>query len=112
MEVRELSTDGVAVLEVKGRVDSTSAPVLGDKLTRAFASPQQRVVVDLSGADYVSSAGLRVLLRAAKQADQTKGKLVLHGLNSRVEEVFEISGFADIFTICTTRDEALGLAAA
>lgn len=112
MEVREVSADGITVVEVKGRVDSTSAPALGDKLTHAVASPQQRVIVDLSGADYVSSAGLRVLLRAAERLDQTKGKLVLHGLNSRVEEVFEISGFANIFIICRTRGEALVLAAA
>ena len=112
MEVHEVDADGITVLEVKGRVDSTSAPALGDTLTVALASPQKRVVVDLSGADYVSSAGLRVLLRAANQVDQTKGKLVLHGLNSRVEVVFEISGCADIFTICKTRGEALGLAGA
>lgn len=112
MDVRELREDGITVVEVKGRIDSTSAPVLGDKLTHAFATPQQRVIVDLSGADYVSSAGLRVLLRAAEQLNQSKGKLVLHGLNSRVEEVFEISGFNNIFTICKTRGEALVLAAA
>jgi anti-anti-sigma factor len=112
MEVREGSVDAVTVIEVKGRVDSTTAPALGERLTGALAAPRKRVIVDLSGADYLSSAGLRVLLRAAEQADRTDGKLVLHGLNSRVREVFEISGFLGILTICSTRDEALVAAAA
>lgn len=111
MELHEASADGIPVLEVKGRVDSMSAPILGRKLTDAFASSQKRVIVDLSGAEYMTSAGLRVLLRAAEQVEQSNGKLILHGLNSRLEEVFEVSGFADIFTICKTRHEAVGLAA-
>jgi anti-anti-sigma factor len=112
MEVREVTAGGIAVLEVKGRIDSTTAPALGDKLTVALASPQKRLIVDLSETDYVASSGLRVLLRAAEEVDKTKGKLVLHGLNSRVEEIFQVSGFVDLFTICKTRDEALGVAAA
>lgn len=112
MEVREDSVGGVTVLVVRGRVDSTTAPALGEQLTGALASPQQRLIVDMTGVDYLSSAGLRVLLVAAEQVDQIHGKLVLHGLNDRVQEVFEISAFTSILTICANRDEALVLAGA
>lgn len=112
MEVREDSVGGVTVLVVQGRVDSTTALALGEQLTGALASPQKRLIVDLAGVDYLSSAGLRVLLLAAKQVDQIHGKLVLHGLNSRVQEVFETSGFTSFLTICANRDEALVLAGA
>ena len=112
MDIKLANVEGVTVLEIRGRVDSLTAPALGEKLMGAIAAPNTRLIADMSGVDYLSSAGLRVLLLAARHADQTRGKLVLHGLNSRVGEVFDISGFSSILTICVTRDEALALTAA
>lgn len=98
------------MLEIHGRVDSVTAPALGEKVLAAMPPPNPRLILDLAGVEYLSSAGLRVLLLAARHADQHQGKLILCGLSSRVAEVFEISGFSSILTICGTRDEALGLA--
>ena len=109
VDIQAANVGGVTVLEIRGRVDSLTAPSLGEKLTGAMAAPNPRLIADMSGVDYLSSAGLRVLLLAARQAEQTQGMLVLHGLTSRVGEVFEISGFSSILTICVTRDEALAL---
>lgn len=111
MEVREESVGLVTVLGVKGRIDSTTAPALGQALAGTLAAAKTRLVLDLYGTEYVSSAGLKVLLVAAKKVDQAQGKLVLCGLNDRVREVFEISGFDTILTVCGQREEALALAA-
>ncbi|MDR2113199.1 MAG: STAS domain-containing protein, partial [Candidatus Accumulibacter sp.] len=62
--------------------------------------------LDLSGVDYISSAGLRVVLLLAKKLADG-GALVLFGLQQGVYEVFEMCGFVDILTIVKTRDEAL-----
>lgn len=111
MEVREESVGVVTVMGVKGRIDSTTAPRLGQALAGTLAAAKNRLVLDLHATEYLSSAGLRVLLLAAKQVDQAQGKLVLCGLNDRVRDVFQISGFDSILTVCGHRDEALVLAA-
>ena len=109
MELLAEDVDGNVVLEVRGRVDSLTAPALQDQLTRALQTPDTGVIVDLTRVEYLSSAGLRALLVAMQQAQKVHGKLVLHGLNERVREVFEISGFISILTVCTSRDDALAL---
>ena len=64
-------------------------------------------MVDFSALTYVSSAGLRVILMAAKRVKQSQGKLVLFGLSPQVREVFEISGFLKILDVVDDRAAAL-----
>jgi anti-anti-sigma factor len=108
MNYREELIEGVTVLEVVGRVDSTTAPTLSERLSAVLGGAGQRVVVDLGTIDYVSSAGFRVLLLAAKRADDTDGKLVLCGMSSKLRQLFALSGFLDLFAI--TEDRAAALA--
>ena len=112
MELREVNVGNVTVVAVSGRVDSTTAPDLARGLEKAAAAPAAKLVLDLSATEYVSSAGLRVLLRVAKSIETTGGRFVLHGLNERVREILDISGFLTILTVCTGREEALGRTAA
>lgn len=70
---------------------------------------QPRVLVDLTGVHYISSAGLRVLLALAKDINRRQGVLRLCGLTETVREVFDIAGFSQIFQIYPTQEEALGL---
>jgi anti-anti-sigma factor len=104
--------EGMAILKVRGRVDSATAPALGDTLQKTLTPTGARLILDMSGVEYLSSAGLRVLLLAMQQAQKVNGKFVLHGLNSRVAEVFEISGFDSILTVCASRDDATALMSA
>ncbi|MNL88983.1 putative anti-sigma factor antagonist BtrV [compost metagenome] len=67
----------------------------------------QRLVFDLSSLDYISSAGLRVILLAGKRLRASKGKLVLVGLQTMVREVFDMSGFLSLFAITATLDEGV-----
>jgi anti-anti-sigma factor len=90
---------GLPVHMVRGRVDSATAGDMEKALAGVFATSGQRVVLDLSGLDYISSAGLRIVLMLAKRAKQTQGRLLLCGLAASVREVFEISGFLKILDV-------------
>ena len=91
--------DNGQLLRVSGRLDGASSPALEKDLLGQFATQGARVLVDLSGLDYVSSAGLRVILMASKRARQVQGRLVLCALQAQVSEVFEMSGFSRILEI-------------
>jgi anti-anti-sigma factor len=107
LDLREEVIGEVTVLEVKGRIDSTTAPTLRERLQGSCAPDGKSVVVDLQHLEYISSAGFRVFLLAAKQADDTAGKLMLCGLSAKVAQLFELGGFEDIFRIVKTRADAL-----
>ncbi len=103
MEFVHESAGGVVVAKLSGRLDSLSAPSAEEQLTHLIGSGTPRLVIDLSLLDYISSAGLRVLLVMARKVQQAHGKLCLFGLAPGVREVFSISGFDTIFTV---RDDA------
>jgi anti-sigma B factor antagonist len=107
MELKENDVEGVTVLEVKGRLDSTSSPMLGEKLSGILSAAKARVLVDFSQLEYISSAGFRVLLIAAKRADQSTGKLVLCGVSGKVRHLFDLGGFLDLFSITATREDGI-----
>ena len=110
MDLREETAVDVTVMSVVGRSDSTTAPELGRALTEALSAARSRLVLDLRGTDYLSSAGLRLLLFASRQIAEARGTFVLCVLNDRVKEVWQVSGFDSILTLCAGRDEALALA--
>jgi stage II sporulation protein AA (anti-sigma F factor antagonist) len=101
----------VMVIALSGRMDCHTSPAVHNELIGHIHRAQRRLVLDLSETAYVSSAGLRVLLNVAKQIDQDGGKLVLCALGDTVREVFKISAFDRILSICAARDEAVTLAA-
>ena len=107
MDLREDVAGEVTILEVKGRIDSSTAPVLGEKLSGALAIPERRLVLDLHQLDYISSAGFRVLLLAAKRADEAGSRFVLCSVSGKVRQLFDLGGFLDLFTISISRAEAI-----
>lgn len=106
MEISEHIGDNVLVLAVNGRLDSNNAAALEDRLCERMKTVSS-VGVDLAETQYVSSAGLRVLLKAAKIAQGCGHKLVLCGMSAHVREVFDVSGFSRIFEIHDDREQAL-----
>ena len=107
MDLKEAQVGGVTVVQVKGRLDSTTSPTLGERLTAMLGAANARVLVDFSQLDYISSAGFRVLLQAAKRAEQNTAKFVLCGVSGKVRQLFDLGGFLDLFTISASRDEAI-----
>jgi len=97
----------VAIVAFQGRLDSHSASSVETELVGLIEAGALKLAFDLSGLEYISSAGLRVMLIAAKRLRPIGGRLVLCALPPSVHEVFEISGFLSIMTIVGTRDEAL-----
>ena len=104
----ELETrNDVLILRLVGRLDSSSSPELERMVNEQLAAGTQRLVFDFSALDYISSAGLRVILLAGKKLRASKGKLVLVGLRDMVREVFDMSGFLTLFAVADTVDEGL-----
>ena len=85
------------VIELAGRLDTITAPVL-DKTVNEDVGDAKNLVLDLKGLEYISSAGLRVLLGAQKKM-QKIGSMKVTGVCEEVMEVFEMTGFADILVI-------------
>ena len=97
MTIEMKKTDAATVLEVSGRLDTSTAPVLDKKICEDV-SETTNLVLDLKDLVYISSAGLRVLLSAQKRM-QKNGSMKLKNVCEEVMEVFEMTGFADILVI-------------
>ena len=107
MQIFTRTSDDIHIVWIAGSLDSTTSPEAQKSLTAMLAGAK-KVALDFTELDYISSAGLRVLLGAAKQLRASGGKLGMFGLNQSVREVFEISGFATILSIYKSEAEALG----
>lgn len=81
----------------EGRLDTTTAPQLEAELKQSI-SDNEKLILDFAKLEYISSAGLRVLLAAQKVMNK-QGKMVIRNVNDVISEVFEVTGFADILTI-------------
>ena len=95
IEIKKLA--GETTIEVAGRLDTITAPVL-EKTVNENVDGTQTLILDFKGLEYISSAGLRVLLGAQKKM-QKNGSMKLTGVCEDVMEVLEMTGFADILTI-------------
>ncbi len=107
MEINEQKTDQCVIIGITGRLDTTNYSLLEKKLMELIDNHQDKILVDCSKMDYVSSSGLRILLMALKKITMQKGKFVLCGLQENIHEIFEISGFTSIFEIHSSPEEAL-----
>lgn len=110
MEFAQERSGDVVIVRLTGRLDSATAQPAEERFAGVLANGTPLLAIDMSKLEYISSAGLRVLLVVAKKAKQAHGKVVLFGLVSNVREVFSISGFDRIFSIGS--DEAAAVAAA
>ncbi|MCE5265763.1 MAG: STAS domain-containing protein [Deltaproteobacteria bacterium] len=107
MEMVITEASAGAVFSITGRMDALSAPEVEAKLNPWLEQKQRVLILDLEGLDYISSAGLRVLLFAAKRMKARGGVLFLARLQAGVKQVFEISGFSAILPIYDTVEAAL-----
>lgn len=97
MMIEKLSTDTGITLKIIGRLDTTTAPELEATVDGCIAGLKE-LVMDCSELEYVSSAGLRVILKAQKLMN-AQGTMKVIDVNETIMEVFEITGFADILNI-------------
>ena len=97
MTIEKTMSGSAAALKIVGRLDTTTAPELEATIDSCTAEIKE-LVLDCSALEYVSSAGLRVILKAQKLMN-AQGSMKLTGVNETIMEVFDITGFADILTI-------------
>ena len=97
MTIEKTITGTAAALKIVGRLDTTTAPELENAVDGCIAGIKE-LVLDCSALEYVSSAGLRVILKAQKLMN-LQGAMKLIHVNESIMEVFDITGFADILTI-------------
>lgn len=97
MNIEKEINGTVSTLKVSGRLDTTTAPALEAAVSETVAGAEQ-LVLDFAGLEYISSAGLRVILKAQKTMTAKGGMKLLH-VNETIMEIFEITGFSDILTI-------------
>ena len=107
IEVAEEREDGALVLLPVGRLDSANARAFEAIVMERVGAGEQRLVVDFSRLNFISSSGMRVLLLAAKQLHAKQGTLVLCSMQDHIHEVFQISGFDQIIPIRDSRQAAL-----
>lgn len=97
MTVTKTLEDKILNVKVEGRLDTATAPELEKELEEVLAEAEE-LVFDFEGLEYMSSAGLRILLATQKKMS-AKGGMKVTNVNDVISEIFEITGFSDILTI-------------
>lgn len=97
MTIEKTLNGSELTVNLTGRLDTTTAPQLEAELKQSF-SGVEKLVLDFAALDYLSSAGLRVLL-AAQKAMNKQGEMIIKNVNETIAEIFEVTGFSDVLTI-------------
>ncbi len=106
MKITQKQEGEVCAFSLNGRFDAHSAGDVESKLNSAISQGMKKLLVDMNGTEYISSAGLRVLLAMAKKLKK-EGQIKLCCLQPYVKEVFDIAGFTQIFKIYNTYQEGI-----
>jgi len=110
MEMQAKTGDGFTTFIVAGPLNAATAPAAEATLAGTIDAGASHLILNLVGVDYISSAGLRVLVATSKKLSRQNGKLVLCELQPCVREIFEISGLLTILAVAATEAEAQSLA--
>lgn len=97
MTIEKITDGNKLTIELAGRLDTTTAPKLEMELKQNISGVEE-LVLDLAALEYLSSAGLRVLLSAQKVMNR-QGSMVVRNVNETIMEIFEVTGFVDVLTI-------------
>ena len=107
MQILEEKQDDINIYKLSGRLDSNTSPDLEKRLDDALENGTTKMVADFENLDYISSAGLRVILKTSKALKRSQGTFVLCAMQDYVREIFEISGFDTFLPIVPSIEEAL-----
>ena len=97
----------VCIVSIAGRIDSSNAPELLDRLNKLLSSGEKKILIDFNQVLYLTSAAFRVLLVATDEAERNAARVVLCGLLGQVRELFEMGGLLEAFTVHGSREDAL-----
>ena len=106
MEIQTRETNDIKIVDFTGKLDTNTSPDAEKHLNKLTNEGAMKILINLEKLDYISSAGLRVLLFTNKQLQNTSGLLRICNLNEVVQEIFDISGFSSIFNVFSSESEA------
>jgi anti-sigma B factor antagonist len=107
LEIKQQKSNDICILQVSGKLDSNTSPEFETQMMYYINAGEKNILLDCKELDYISSAGLRVLLLGAKVLKNSGGKIVISSLKEHIFEVFKIAGFTEIFPVYPTADEAI-----
>ena len=107
VDVKEERKEDVLILHIKGRLDAVSSPSAEKKVFDFINNGQHKLLLDFAGVDYLSSAGMRMLLSTTKKLKTISGKLVVCSINTNVMDVLKMSGFDHVLELAKNEDEGL-----
>jgi len=112
MQVAIDREEAVIVVRPRGRLDAVHGPALDEAIQGVLAQGSNRFVIDMAEVDYISSAGLGVLLKSAKSARAAGGRIAISGLADAVNRALDMSGFLTLFAVHETAASAVAELAA
>ncbi len=107
MDITVDEVGDVRVVRIAGNLDTQTSPVTQEQLTQLIQDGATKILLDFEKLNYISSSGLRVLLVAHKRLDDNSGQVRICNPNTMVREVFDTSGFSEIFSVYGSQAEAL-----
>jgi anti-anti-sigma factor len=107
MEIHDERVGDTCVVTAKGRLDGAASGTFADTIGALITNPNPKLLIDFSGVDFVTSAGLRAVLLLVKKVRAAGGSFALCGVQDSVREVLDIAGFTGIFNIHAERTEAM-----
>jgi len=106
LSIETEDTQGVSVMKVKGRVDSETAPDLDHALSKLQKAGKTKIVLNLQEVDFLSSAGLRAMVKALKGAQSSGGDVRLASVSEPIEVILRTVGMLQMFRMYSTNEEA------
>ena len=103
----EIKANEILVIYLNGRLDATTSAGLQKEISQIIEAGKIKILINFAQLDYISSAGLRVLITTVKLLQVKNGKLFLSNMNSMTYDVLKVSGFTKILNICDSEQEAL-----
>lgn len=107
MDIFESKKGDWMILELRGRMDAITAPLIREKILLVIDQGEKMLLLDCLELDYVSSAGLRVLFEAASKIQDQNGKIGCYGVNANVRDIFNLTDMASEIHVFNTQEEAL-----
>lgn len=106
-EIKKEDRDSTTILHLTGKLDGITSPEVQENITQSLTSGAKNIVLDCANLDYMSSAGIRVLLQSYHQVGKNSGKIVLTSVPKTIEQTLYVTGFLSYFKMFNSVDEAI-----
>lgn len=107
METNETKSNGILVVGLKGRLDAQTSPDFQKRLLASIGAGEKQVALDCGNLEYISSAGLRVLLLASRDLRAAGGRIVLFSLPTHLKETFDLAGLSAMLALFDSKEQAI-----